>query len=123
MSMKFRSFMGVVVVLLASSITCLPDVVAQEEPSLENETIPELIDRVATQSSGDFFESRSLAEDAAFVFGIGYDEDKLAKDAQRIEVLYQDLLRQQVSSDPIIRTQDLTNPYTTSLQQTRQASP
>jgi len=32
-----------------------------------------------------------------------------------VDIVYQNTLEQQVSSDPIIRTQDLPNPYETSI--------
>lgn len=120
MGVRFN-FIGMVVLITA---TCGPGTLAQEKvPEASSETIPGVIDRASTQSSGDFFENRSLKQDAAFVFGIGYDEDKIAKDAQRIEVLYKDLLYQQSGDGPTIRTQDLSNPYTTSIRLTRQPEP
>lgn len=123
MSMKFKSFIGIVVLITAST-ACVSDALADEaSPSSRGKTIPEVIDEAANQSSGDFFESRSLEQDAAFTFGIGYDEDKLAKDAQQIQILSEDLLNQQASDGPLIRTQDLVNPYNTSVRETRQANP
>lgn len=114
MGVRFKCGVGLMI-LVATSALYAPGGRAQNIPSYKTKTIPEVVDQVAIQSSGTFFENRSTAGDALFLFGIGYDEAKLAKDAQRIEVLYQDLLKQQAESDPVIRTQDLASPFNTSL--------
>lgn len=109
--------------LVISSTVYVPGGLAEEvspaEPIIA-ETVPEAIDRAASQSSllnqGNFFEDRSIAGDAAFIFGIGYDEDRIAKEARTIEAVSRDLLNQQTSEGPVIRTRDLANPYTTSVQ-------
>jgi len=121
MGVRFDSCIGLII-LVASTIY-MPSVWAQNTPSYKPKTIPEVVDQVAIQSSGDFFENRSTAGDARFLFGIDYDDTKLAKDARRIEVLYQDLLKQQAESDPVIRTQDLDSPFNTSLRLSTQANP
>jgi hypothetical protein len=46
---------------------------------------------------------------------LGFPENLIAGDAYRVHRLYQDLLTQQVSYDPLVRTADLPNPYTSSL--------
>jgi len=119
MRVRFERLIGMVL-LATSSLAYGPSVFAEEGIANANETIPEVVDSAALQSAGDFFEQRTTEADARFIFGIGYDDDKLAKDAQRIEVIYQDLLEQQVSDGPVLRTPDLANPYSTSVLLIRQ---
>lgn len=122
-----RLIAGLVIVI--SSTVYIPGALADESPKSGSgtvETIPEAIDRAASHSSllsqGGYFEDRSIAGDAAFTFGLGYDEARLAKEAQRLGIVSQDLLNQQGSEGPIIRTRDLPNPYTASLLTTKEES-
>jgi len=120
MRVRFNRLLGMVFLSL-SPIAYSPGVFAEVGISnSKGEMIPEVIDRAVIQSSGDFFEERTTGGDARFIFGIDYDEEKLAKDAQRIEVIYQDLLEQQASRGPVLRTPDLANPYSTSVLLIRQ---
>ncbi len=119
MRVRFEQLIGIVVLTMCP-VPYGSSVFAEEEISSASETIPEVVDRAAIQSSGGFFEQRTTGADARFLFGIGYDENRLAKDAQRIEVIYQDLLEQQASRGPILRTPDLANPYSTSVHSIKQ---
>ncbi|MEB3336142.1 MAG: hypothetical protein VKJ46_01680 [Leptolyngbyaceae bacterium] len=98
---------------------------AQEEmPAVEVmslETVPEVFDRVMTLNSTDFFANRSTKRQTDFILGLGsfsqdsYPENELVRDARNLNKVYADVLQQQVSSTPIIRTPDLNNPFDTSL--------
>ena len=48
--------------------------------------------------------------------GAGYPEHRGKRDIKKIDILYRDILLQQVDSDPVLRTQDLPNPFNSSLQ-------
>ncbi len=120
-SVRFKSLVTTLTLVISSTVY-IPRVLAEEvsqSDSVSAETVPEAIDRAASRSSllnkGNFFEDRSIAGDAAFTFGIGYDEDRIAKEARIIEAISRDLLSQQTSDGPVIRTRDLANPYTTSV--------
>lgn len=124
-SVRFEGLV-VILTLVISSTAYTPRALAEEADqsnSVGAETIPEAIDRAASQSyllnQGNFFEDHSISGDAAFLFGIGYDEDRVAKEARTIEAISQDLLTQQTEEGPVIRTRDLANPYTTSVLQTQ----
>jgi hypothetical protein len=71
--------------------------------------------------SEDFYTNRSIGRQIDFLIGTGlpgraaYPELEIERDAQLINILYSDVLEQQVASDPILRTLDLPNPYNTSL--------
>ncbi len=86
-------------------------------------SIPDAFDDAFFESSKTFFQNRTLWRQVDLIFGPGslyrssYPEIEIERDARRIEDLYRRLLNQQVSSDPVIRTPDLPNPYDTSLLQ------
>ncbi len=90
-------------------------------------TVPELFNRAFFNESGDFYENRTLPRQAAYIIGpglpgrAGFPDLEIERDAKLINVLYNDLLEQQVSSDPVIRTPDLANPFGTSLLQQNQS--
>lgn len=44
-----------------------------------------------------------------------YPDHQLKRDANKVNLLYQDVMFQQVASDPVIRTPDLQNPFNSSL--------
>lgn len=80
------------------------------------QTIPEAFNRAFFHRSGDFFHNDTIGSQFTFVFGLdGYSDRQIAKDANTIESLYRDFMHQQVSSDPLIRTPDLENPFNSSL--------
>lgn len=45
----------------------------------------------------------------------GYTEHQAKRDFKKVDVLYRDTLMQQTMSDPVIRTPDLANPFSSSL--------
>ncbi len=85
------------------------------------ETLPQAFDRVFFDQSGDIFVNRSTTRYLDFFFGFGsntqtsYIENEIREDARRLNLLYVDAMNQQVSTTPLIRTQDLPSPYNSSL--------
>lgn len=85
------------------------------------ETVPDAFDRVLTNQSRTWFGDRSIMGQLDAIFGFGsiingtYPENEIADDARNLEILYRDVLRQQVSTTPLIRTPDLNSPYNSSV--------
>ena len=75
--------------------------------------------------SGDYFENRGLLRQFDFIFGLGsdlrlrgtYPENEQERDAERVHILYNDLLNQQLTTQPVVRTRDLVSPYQHSLRE------
>ncbi len=80
------------------------------------ESIPRRFERAFFQNSGDFYLNRTILRQVQFVFGLGYPENEIQDDANIINGLYRELSNQQNSSDPILRSPDIRNPYDTSIQ-------
>jgi hypothetical protein len=85
------------------------------------ETIPEAFERAFFRESGDFYRNRSIPRQIKYIigpglpWGAGFPDLELERDAQRIHRLYTQLLEVQNTSDPVIRTLDLPNPFDSSL--------
>ncbi|NES63978.1 MAG: hypothetical protein F6K24_01225 [Okeania sp. SIO2D1] len=94
---------------------------AQEPEPVEIIVLPEAFNRAFMDESGDFFENRSLGRQVDWMFGPGsnfggsFPENEITRDGKTVYQLYLYTLEQQVSSDPIIRTLDLPNPFNSSL--------
>ena len=117
MRMRFTYWICALV-LTAASGALASAASAQNVPSrfglIPGETVSDTINRAFFNSSGDIYRNTSFARQAQVIIG-PFPENELIRDAQLIEVLYRDLLREQVASDPIVRTPDLKNPYDTTL--------
>ena len=123
MGIRFRSLTGVLV-LVAAAIGFPFAVAAQPTSNTEpvaNESLSEAFNRAFFKNDPEFFRNRSPRRQLDFIFGPGsllrnsFPENEIRRDAEVVDILYRDALEQQVSSDPIIRTPDLPNPYKTSI--------
>lgn len=90
-------------------------------PPRRLETIPEAFNRAFFQESGDFYRNRKIDRQINYIigagvpWGAGFPDLEVERDAERIFKLYREQLELQVSSDPVIRTPDLANPFNSSL--------
>ncbi|NDJ19379.1 hypothetical protein [Myxacorys almedinensis] len=124
MGVRIKSLIGSLVLTTASTVAIVSSVAvpiaatAQEQPApvfRPREVIPDAINE-AFYGSKDTFQNRNLGQSTESLIGvIGYPENLIARDGEKIHRLYRDLLNQQTSSDPILRTADLPNPYNTSV--------
>ena len=124
MSLKFKNLIGVLA--LATTTTSFHSA-GMAQSSLvtrlrgANETISETFNQAFFKNDPEFFRNRSAKRQLDFLFGPGsllrnsFPENEIRRDAELVDILYRDILNQQVSSDPIIRTPDLPNPYETSI--------
>jgi hypothetical protein len=126
MQMRLTKLLGALVLATASTVVASA-ATAQNDPSsfepIRLETIPEAFDRSFFQDSKDSYYNRSIPGQIRSIFGLGipgragFPELAMERDAERTFKLYREVLDQQVSSDPIIRTLDLANPFNTTLRQ------
>ncbi|MEM6502784.1 MAG: hypothetical protein AAF685_13210 [Cyanobacteria bacterium P01_C01_bin.89] len=82
-------------------------------------TILEATDEAFFNRDKDYASNRTLGRTLAWIFGLGFPENEIVSDSRSMNELYVDLMRQQTTSDPTIRTQDLPNPYNTSIMELR----
>ncbi|MFB2768111.1 hypothetical protein ACE1AT_02275 [Pelatocladus sp. BLCC-F211] len=126
MALKFRVWGGLLVLL--TTAIAIP-ALAQDEAQISNNdyvTPNEAFERAYFQNSPDFFSSITSQSDINDIFGLGsfsrksfsrntFPENQIARDSELVHILYRDILYQQVSNDPYLRSPDLPNPYNTSL--------
>ncbi|WP_404785978.1 hypothetical protein [Altericista sp. CCNU0014] len=105
-------FWGLVTV---GAFSCVP-AIAQEavvSPTLSQPSAFEAVDRAAKADT--FWTETTLLNDAKDSFFIEANEARIQKRARRFEGIYLDLMKQQTESSPIVRTQDISNTFDTSL--------
>ncbi|MCT7967364.1 hypothetical protein NG799_13560 [Laspinema sp. D1] len=112
MRLQLKTAIGVLA-LLGASVVVAPEAVAQSQPR----TIAEQFERAFFRSSDTFYQNRSIFDQISYyLLPMTYPERQAERDAERVNKLYEAVMQVQTSSDPIIRTRDLTNPFNESLQ-------
>ncbi|MGF1513061.1 MAG: hypothetical protein ACFB5Z_05110 [Elainellaceae cyanobacterium] len=97
--------------LVASPIALSESAAAQE---LEGSIQAEFEDAFFGNDE-DFFNNRSIARQVSFLLGIGFTDVEIVSSGENVHDVYEDVLRLQANSGPIILTPDLPNPYQTSV--------
>ena len=117
-ALRFRNLTGVLVLVAAASgfpFAAIAQPTLSTQPS-SNELISETFNQAFFASDREFYRNRSFGRQLDLILGVGsFTESEISQDAERVNNLYEDSLNRQVSSDPIIRTRDLPNPYDTSI--------
>ena len=105
--------LGSVLVIIVAATGFHGSAIAQTKA---NETLGDAFERTYFNSDPNFFQNRSFKRQLNWMFGInGFPDNEINRDAALIHKLWQASLKQQTSSDPVIRTRDLPNPYNTSI--------
>ncbi|WP_254566868.1 hypothetical protein [Oscillatoria sp. HE19RPO] len=112
MRLQLKSAIGVLA-LLGASVVVPPEAVAQ---SLPGRNIAEQFEEAFFRSSDTFYQNRSIFDQISFyLLPLTYPERQAERDAERINKLYHAVMELQTSSDPVLRTPDLPNPFDESL--------
>ncbi len=123
MRTKFKSLTSALVVL---TTVCIGSAAKAQTASpyqfSQYETLADRFEQVFYINDKDMFENRSFLRQLDFLIGIGslntsFVENEINADTKAVTILYKDALLQQGSSDPVVRTRDLPNPYDTSILQ------
>lgn len=123
MGVKFKSLTGALVIFATVCIGSTAK--AQTSPAnqySQYETLSDRFDRVFYTNDKEYSENSSFLRQLDFLIGIGglnnsFVENEITADSKAITVLYKDELLKQGSSDRVVRTRDLPNPYDTSILQ------
>ncbi|HEY9624304.1 MAG TPA: hypothetical protein V6C78_28370 [Crinalium sp.] len=107
---------------MASSAVLMNAAVAQDRPlqrnttttSTEQITIPQRFEDALYNRGGTFYGNQRVPRSVTWFLG-PFPENDISSDADDVHDLYVEVMTQQVFSDPIVRTADLTNPFDTSL--------
>ncbi len=118
MPLNLKLFSGLLV--LAATIGT-PTIAAAETETSNYQTPNEVFEKAFYENYPNFYNNGGLFREIDWIFGTGslfknsFPENEIERDAELLNVLYQDMLEQQTTSDPYIRTPDLPSPYNTSL--------
>lgn len=119
MGLSLRSLNGIVFFVAAAAIFPLA-ATAQPASSTTSSSYgspADTFNRAYFKNDPSYFRNQSYVRqlDAIFGFRDSFPETEIQRDAELVDFLYQDVLRQQYSVAPVIRTRDLPNPYNTSI--------
>ncbi|MCG9891723.1 MAG: hypothetical protein MH252_11680 [Thermosynechococcaceae cyanobacterium MS004] len=103
--------------LLAAATLTMPAMAQSVDNSapLGKPTVSEALDKATEFNS--IWKRSSIADDAKWVFGFDYGDVRLEREAKRFNLFSTDLLKQQNEGQAIIRTQDISNLFETSLRE------
>ncbi|WGV28103.1 hypothetical protein [Halotia branconii] len=119
MGIKVKT-LGGLLVLLATGFG-VSEIASAETKAPNYETTNDVFERAFFRHDRNFYENGTIKRQIDSFLGSGsgfrnsFPENEIARDAELINTLYQDVLTQQVGNDPYLRTPDLPNPYDTSL--------
>jgi hypothetical protein len=86
-----------------------------EERRIRLLSIPDAMERAFFEHDPNYFDNQTLDRQLGWMF-YNFPENEVEADGALVDVVLKDLMHQQSYESPPIRTQDLTNPYTTSLE-------
>jgi hypothetical protein len=118
MGLKFKPLGGLLVLLATIS---LPTAVSAQTETPKYETTNDVFNRAFFKNDPNFYGNNTFRRQIDWMLGPGslfknsFPENEIARDAELVNTVYRDVMSQQVSNDPYIRTPDLPNPYTTSI--------
>jgi hypothetical protein len=104
------TFFSTFLIDAASGQTATPEAQPTSEDVI---TVRDAFRRAYYRNDENFFFNRGFVGQLNWIFG-PYIENEITRDGRAVDRLYEELLEQQVASDPTIRTPDLENPFDTS---------
>jgi hypothetical protein len=108
-------------VMLAATMV-YPTIAAAQTETSSYQTPLQVFEKAFYENYPDFYNNDGLFREIDWILGgagslfkNSFPEHEIERDAKIVNILYQDVLKQQTTNDPYIRTPDLPNPYNTSL--------
>ena len=81
------------------------------------ETVLDAVEDISERRSGDYYRHRSIFSQIGFISGLGgFPEQRMNRDSAALSEAYQELMVLQTQNTATVRTPDLPNPYTSSVQ-------
>lgn len=115
MGTRFKSLMGVLVLVTASTIFASA-ASAQQAPFSRYKSVADAFEDAFFSNDRDFVQNRTYGRQIDTYFGTrGFTDREIERDADAIDSLYKRLMRRQATDGPTIRTADLPSPYNTSV--------
>ncbi len=123
MGIRLNSLTGALVIFTSICVGST----AMAQPASVNqfsqyETLADRFEKVFYTNDKVYSRNRSFLRQLDFLIGIGslntsFVENEITADTRAVNILYRDSMLKQGSSDRVVRTRDLPNPYDTSILQ------
>ena len=113
MGINFKA-VGGLLMLMAITVS-FPSTAVAETEIYNYQTPNEVFERAFFKNDPNFYGNNTLRRELDFILGVGllnnsFTENEIARDGELVNIVYRDVLQQQVGNDPYIRTRDLPNP-------------
>ncbi|MDJ0799426.1 MAG: hypothetical protein QNJ51_21855 [Calothrix sp. MO_167.B12] len=120
MSLNFPAIGGLFIFMAATVGFPSVALADREKKTYNYQTPNEVFERAFFKNDPNFYDNNSFKRELDWMFGVGlfqnsFPENEIARDAELVNIVYRDVLQQQVGNDPYIRTRDLPNPYSSSV--------
>ncbi|MEA5618120.1 hypothetical protein VB711_09770 [Cronbergia sp. UHCC 0137] len=119
MNINLKAISGFLALLATS--TLFPSIASADTKTPDYQTTNEVFERAYFRHDRNFYDNNGLQRQIDSLFGPGskfqttFTDNEIAKDAELINTVYRDVLAQQTTNDPYLRSPDLPNPYDSSL--------
>jgi hypothetical protein len=120
MNMGIKLLTPSIFLVLVATTIAFPSVSSAQTTTSNYETSNDAIERAFFRHDPNSYDNRSLKRQLDSFLGAGsfsntFPENEIARDGELINGIYRDMLTQQSTNDPYLRTPDLPNPYGTSI--------
>ena len=119
MSIKFTKLSSIFfLITIASLYPAKSWAQTATENEVEQITLKDSFQEAFFKHSGTAFRNDGYIDQLNHIFGFNrFSEVQISKDGELVDFIYEDGLKQQSATGEPMRTRDLTNPFTTSLQE------
>ncbi len=121
MSIKFTKLGSILLITAVSSVFGLQvqaQTRPQEEVKVEPLTTVEVFEQAFFQHTGNAFENDTIISQMNTILGFNlFPEKQISLDGKLVHMLYRDIMKTQAQNAAPIKSRDLANPYSTSLQE------
>ena len=116
MSIKFTKLSSILLITTISSLFVLE--AKAENPTVETVSVVNTFKNAYFEHTGSNFQNSSFVGQLNTILGFkGFPDNQVSADGKSVDKIYQDVMSGQSQIGSPLKTRDLTNPYTTSLQE------
>ena len=121
MSIKFTKLGSILLITAISSfftVQAQAETASQDKDKMQPLTTVEVFEKAFFEHSGDAFQNTGIISQLNTILGFNrFPEKQITLDGKLVNILYRDGMQTQAGSGTPMKTRDLINPYTTSLQE------
>ncbi len=125
MNLRFKSLISVLIIIASAAVPSAATSEPAPSTQVDYESPNQVFSRAFFANDPNFFRNQTVGRQLNLIFGSGnsFPDDEIRRDADLVNIVYRSAFKQQVSSEPILRTPDLPSPYNTTLLQSPTLNP